>query len=178
MLLHKVVAKAYEIGVLAPSVDTDIDDMLDMFDIAEFDDINNKTKSSAANYVENEVVNFKTNKNMAANSGTIVDALEHAKEKYPNDLEMQGKYLLVCLSLIRRDYGDSVKSIQAPYLHYNAILTAFPSEGMVWCVWELYSGASQEGVGLERLTPNTNEVSLLFSSNPSITRPIIPNLMA
>lgn len=114
---------------------------------------------------------------MAANSGTIVDALEHAKVKFPNDLEMQGKYLLVCLSLIKRDYGDNVRTIQTPFQHYNSILTVFPSEGMIWCVWELYSGASQEGVGLERLNPNTKEVCLLFSSNPSITRPILPNIM-
>ena len=114
---------------------------------------------------------------MTANSGTILDALEHAKEKFPNDLESQGKYLLVCLSIIKRDYGEHVKIIQAPYQHYNSVLTAFPSEGMVWCVWELYSGASQEGVGLESMNPNTNEVSLLFSSNPTINKPILPKIM-
>ena len=48
---------------------------------------------------------------------------------------------------------------------------------MVWCVWELYSGVSQEGVGLERMNPNTNEVSLLFSSNPTINQPILPKIM-
>ena len=112
-----------------------------------------------------------------ANTATILEALEHARTKFPNNLEMQAKYLQVFVNLIKRDYGDDVKTMQASYNHYNVILNAFPSEGKVWCVWELYSGAMQEGVGLECMNPNTNEVSLLFSSNSGISKPILPKLL-
>lgn len=114
---------------------------------------------------------------MAATSGTILEALEHAKAKFPNDLETQAKYLLLCVNQLKEHYGDDIRSIQAPYMHYNVILTGIPIDGNVCFVWELYSGAMQEGVGLEYWIPNTNKVSLLFSSNSLITKPILPALL-
>lgn len=179
-LFRDGLAKFFEIANFVPDNAPDISELSDLLDMQDIEDSIEDTHDGNTNNAHNfETTKYEPKKftTMAANSGTIVDTLEHAKEKYPNDLDMQGKYLLAFVSLIKRDNGDVVQTIQAPYQHYNAILSAFPSGGMVWCVWELYSGASREGIGLERLNPNTDEVSLLFSSNPSITRPIIPNLM-
>ena len=176
-LLRNVLAMTCEKGFYTTSDEVDVCDMLDVPDVFVDDIEGDRSQITQHELSEDANLISKNIKNMAAKSGTILDALEHAKAKFPNDSEMQGKYLLVCLDLIKRDYGEHVQTIQAPYQHYNAILTAFPSDGMAWCVWELYSGAMQAAVGLERLNPNTNEDSLLFSSSPAIDQPILSKIM-
>jgi hypothetical protein len=114
---------------------------------------------------------------MAANTGTIVDVLMLAKRNYPNDVAMQAKYVQKFLDVINRDYRDEIKSLNVSYKHYSVLLTMFPSDGMVWCVWELYSGAMQEGLGVESIDIHENTNTLYFSSSPYIKDPIVNEIL-
>ena len=115
--------------------------------------------------------------NMERKTGTISDILELAKRNYPNDVSMQAKYVQKFAELLKRDYGDEVKSLNLSFKHYSVLLTMFPSEGIVWCIWELYSGAMQEGIGVESINVHQNTNTLHFSSSPYIKSPIVDEML-
>lgn len=110
-------------------------------------------------------------------SGDIEDVIIHVKSKYAGDVDMQAKGIKACIELIKRDYGDGVKTIQAVYANYNVVLTVFPSGGKVYSYWELYDGFSFVANGVERMDTSYSNSVLLFSSDSKFNSPIVLSMM-
>lgn len=107
--------------------------------------------------------------------GDIEDAINHFKSKYAGDRKLQSQCVKNCIDLIKRDYD--VQTIQGTYGKYKVELTAFPSGGKVYSYWELYDNGSFVANGVERMDTNYKNSILLFSSNPSFSRPIVLTMM-
>ena len=110
-------------------------------------------------------------------SGDIEDAIVHVKEKYAGDVDMQAKGIKACIELIKRDYGDGVKTMQGEYQNYNVVLTVFPSGGKIYSYWELYDGFSFVANGIERMDTSYRNNILLFSSDSKFNSPIVLSMM-
>lgn len=113
----------------------------------------------------------------SGNYGDIEQLLIHAKEKYPGNVEYQGKYLQIATQLIKRDYGQEVKVCKCDWNDYEVVCTMFPSGGYAYVIWELFKYGSCIGVGLEKCDPNTNIWSLLFTSTSLVQNAILPEIL-
>lgn len=109
-------------------------------------------------------------------TGDILDILQLAKKRYPNNHEMQGKYLKIAIDLMKRDY-EEIRSINLEWNGYDVELTVFSNLGMVYSFWELNQNGETKAVGLEEMSPNSKVSRLLFSSHSRYTTSLLSKWM-
>lgn len=109
--------------------------------------------------------------------GDIEDVINHVKNKYASDRDMQARGIKACIELIKRDYGDGVMTTQVKYGNYNVVLTVFPSSGKIYSYWELYNDFSFVANGVERMDMSYRDPVLLFSSSSSFNHPIVLSML-
>lgn len=107
----------------------------------------------------------------------IEDVVKYAKSEYAGDYETQGKLVKYCIGQIKKNYGDEIQTVQTEFGDYNAVVTAFPSEGEIYSYWELYDGFIWVANGLERMDREYSNSVLLFCSDPNFNRPIILSIL-
>ena len=106
-------------------------------------------------------------------TGDIEDIVTLCKNRYPGNTSQQAKYIQVAIDLIKRDGGDDVKSGQLTWNSFTVNLTMFASGGMVYTFWELVKYGDTKAVGLEKMNPNTDVVTMLFYSYPDYSAPML-----
>lgn len=105
----------------------------------------------------------------------LEELMLHAKQKYPGDLETQGKYATYFINKMKGEEPDIFKTLQVELNEKNVILTAFPNFGQLFFYWEIYtSRGALLGNGVEKSDMNMSSFKLIFSSMPEISRPIVP----
>ncbi len=110
-------------------------------------------------------------------TGDILDILQLAKNRYPGNREMQGKYLKIAIDLLKRDY-EEVRSIKHEWNGYDVELTVIPpNPDMVYSFWELIQNGEIKAVGLEEMNPNSRVPRLLFSSDSRYTSSLVNEWM-
>lgn len=105
-------------------------------------------------------------------TGDILDILQLAKNRYPGNREMQGKYLNIAIDLMKRDY-EEIQSIDLEWNDFDVELTVFPNLGMVYSFWELNQNGETKAVGLEEMNPDSRISRLLFSSDTRYTTSLV-----
>lgn len=111
--------------------------------------------------------------------GGLEELMLHAKQKYPGDLETQGKYATYFINKMKEKDPDVFKELKGEFDGNVVILTPFPDQGQIFYYWELYTTRGVFlGNGVEKSDANISYFSLIFSSVPEILKPIVPLIQA
>ncbi len=108
----------------------------------------------------------------------IEDIVQLCKNRYPGNLEMQGRYIQVAVDLIKRDYAENVTTISFEWEGLDGEMIGFPSSGVIYFFWRLSKYGDVKAIGLERVHPETKVSKMLFYSNVEYSTSLLSRMNA